>query len=79
MAVAEFYPGFEVTGFLGLAVPAGTPRDAMLTLNGLINGAITSEPARSKLEGFGFTPRSMSLDECIAFVRSERAKMASKP
>lgn len=75
-AVAEFYPGFEVTGFLGLAVPAGTPRDAMLTLNGLINDAITSEPVRSKLEGFGFTPRSMSLNECIAFVRSERAKWA---
>jgi hypothetical protein len=26
------------------------------------------------MEGFGFTPRSMSLDECIAIVRNERAK-----
>jgi tripartite-type tricarboxylate transporter receptor subunit TctC len=74
--VAEFYPGFEVTGFLGLAVPAGTPRDAMLSLNGLINDAITSEPMRSKMEGFGFTPKRMGLDECDAFVRSERAKWA---
>lgn len=74
--VAEFYPGFAVTGFLGLAVPAGTPRDVLLSLNALINDAITSEPTRSKLEGFGFTPRSMSLDECNAFVRSERAKWA---
>jgi tripartite-type tricarboxylate transporter receptor subunit TctC len=75
-AVAEFYPGFEVTGFLGLAVPAGTPRDALLALNALINEAITSEPARSKLEGLGFTPKSMGLDECNAFVRNERAKWA---
>ena len=74
--VAEFYPGFEVTGFLGLAVPAGTPREAMLSLNALINDAITSEPMRSKMEGFGFTPRSMNLDECIAFVRNERTKWA---
>ncbi len=72
--VSEFYPGFEVTGFLGLAVPAGTPRDAMLALNELINDAITSEPMRSKMEGFGFTPKRMNLDECIAFVRNERAK-----
>ncbi len=71
---AETYPEFVMTGFLGLAVPAGTPREAAQALNDQINDAITSDPMRAQLENFGFTPKRLSLDEAAAHVRNERAK-----
>ena len=73
-ALAETWPEFAVTGFLGMAVPTGTPPDALQSLNDTINDAISSEPMRSRLEGFGFTPRRMTLAECAVHVRNERAK-----
>jgi tripartite-type tricarboxylate transporter receptor subunit TctC len=72
--VAETYPEFVMTGFLGMAVPAGTPPDAQQALNDLINDAILSDAIRAQLESFGFTPKRMSLAECVAHVRAERAK-----
>ena len=75
-ALTETWPDFSLTGFLGLAVPAGTPRAAMETLNGHINDAILSEPIRSKLEAFGFSPVRMNLEECAQHIRGERRKWA---
>jgi tripartite-type tricarboxylate transporter receptor subunit TctC len=72
--LAETWPEFVVTGFLGMAVPAGTPQDALQSLNDMLNDAISSDPMRSRLEGFGFTPKRMTLAECAAHVRNERAK-----
>ena len=75
-ALAEVWPEFSLTGFLGLAVPAGTPRGTMETLNGHINDAILSESIRAKLEAFGFSPVRMNLDECAQHIRAERRKWA---
>ena len=73
-AIAETYPEFVMTGFLGIAVPAGTPREAMQAANDFVNDAISADPMRSQLEGFGFMPRRMTVDEAAAHVRAERAK-----
>lgn len=35
-------PGFEITGWSGIAVPAGTPRELVMRLNSEINKALTS-------------------------------------
>ena len=71
---AETWPEFVMTGFLGVAVPAGTPREAMLAINAHVNEAISADPMRTQLENFGFTPKRMNLEECAAHVRNERAK-----
>jgi tripartite-type tricarboxylate transporter receptor subunit TctC len=73
-AIAEFYPGFELTGFLGMALPVATPKVICERLNTLINAAILSPDVKDRLESFGFTPRAMTLDECAAFSKSEREK-----
>jgi tripartite-type tricarboxylate transporter receptor subunit TctC len=73
-AIAEFYPGFELTGFLGMALPAATPRPICERLNALVNKAILSPDVKDRLESFGFTPKAMSLEECDAFSKSEREK-----
>jgi tripartite-type tricarboxylate transporter receptor subunit TctC len=70
-AVEEDYPGFVMTGFLGLAVPAATPLAVQQRLNALSNGAITSEPMHSRLLEFGFAPEPITLAGCAELTRAE--------
>lgn len=73
--IAESIPSFTIRGgFLGIAVPAATPLATQQALNELINEAVTTEPIRSRLEGFAFAPARASLAELAAFEREERAK-----
>jgi tripartite-type tricarboxylate transporter receptor subunit TctC len=72
--LAESYPGFEVTGYLGIAVPSATPSAVKQSLNSLVNEAIMSEPVAAKLASFGFSQSRMTLEECAKHARSERAK-----
>jgi len=73
-AISETYPDFVLTGFLGVAVPAGTPLPVAERLNTLVNEAILAEPARSRLIEFGFNPEAFDLPRIAALVREEREK-----
>jgi len=75
-AMSEFFPGFVMGGFLGLAAPAGVPQPILQRLNGWVNEAILRPPMGPRLEEFGFTPRSMTLAEAAAMVRGERETYA---
>jgi tripartite-type tricarboxylate transporter receptor subunit TctC len=75
-AMSETWPDFVLTGFLGLAVPAGTPAEVAQRLNALINEAIMAEPTRSRLQEFGFNPEPLDLLRIAAAVRAEREKWA---
>ena len=73
--IAESIPNFTIRGgFLGIAVPAATPLAVQQQLNGWVNEAVTTDPIKSRLEGFAFTPASVSLEQLAAFEREERAK-----
>lgn len=73
--IRETYPAFDVSGgFLGIAVPATTPAPVLQQLNDFINEAVNTDPIRSRMEGFGFTPYRASLADLAAFERDERAK-----
>ncbi|WP_295531083.1 tripartite tricarboxylate transporter substrate binding protein [uncultured Pseudacidovorax sp.] len=73
--IAETYPNFTIRGgFLGIAVPAATPVDVQQRLNALINEAVTTDPIRSRLEGFAFAPARVSLKQLADFEREEREK-----
>nr|WP_242481650.1 tripartite tricarboxylate transporter substrate binding protein [Paracraurococcus ruber] len=73
-ALSETWPEFVLTGFLGIAAPAGTPPAALQRLNALVNAAILAEPARSRLLEFGFLPEALDLERIAALVRIEREK-----
>lgn len=75
-ALSETWPDFVLTGFLGVAVPAGTPVEVAQRLNALVNAAILAEPARSRLVEFGFVPEALDLERIAALVRIERGKWA---
>ena len=73
-ALSETWPDFVLTGFLGIAVPAGTPPEVAQRLNGLVNAAILAEPARSRLVEFGFVPEALDLPRIARLVKLERDK-----
>ncbi len=72
--ISDTYPAYTTSGFLGIAAPTGTPAATLQALNDLINEAITTDPVKSRLEGFGFTPQRMSLAQLATFDREERAR-----
>ena len=72
--VAETFPGFQLTGFLGMAVPSATPRDIVLKLNGLINDALTVPDVRRRMDEFGLFYDITGLAACEAEVRAERER-----
>jgi tripartite-type tricarboxylate transporter receptor subunit TctC len=76
-ALAETFPGFTSTGFLAIAVPKATPRPIQERLNALINEAIASPVIAGRLANeFALTARPLTLEQCAAQDREERAKWA---
>ena len=73
-AVAETFAGFQLTGFLGMAVPSATPREVVEKLNGLINDALTAPEVRRRMDEFGLSYDITSLADCDAEVRAERER-----
>jgi tripartite-type tricarboxylate transporter receptor subunit TctC len=75
--LSESFPGLTTTGFLAVAVPKATPRPIQEKLNALINEAIASPDIHKRLtEEFALNSRPLSLEQCAAQDRDERAKWA---
>ena len=75
--LAETFPGFTTTGFLAVAVAKATARPIQEKLNTLINEAITSPDIANRLANeFALTARPLTLEQCAAQDREERAKWA---
>jgi tripartite-type tricarboxylate transporter receptor subunit TctC len=75
--LAETFPGFTSTGFLAIAVPKATPLPVEERLNALINEAITSPEINKRLtDEFALSARPLTLEQCAAQDREERAKWA---
>jgi tripartite-type tricarboxylate transporter receptor subunit TctC len=74
--IAESYPDFEVSGFLGIAVRAETPEQDKREINRRVNAAIVAEPMKSKLMDFGYTVDPLDLEACIAYAHAQRRKWA---
>ena len=74
-ALAETYPGFVTSGFLAIAVPKATPWPVQERLNTLINEALVSPEIKERLANeFALRSRPLTLEQCAAQDREERAK-----
>jgi tripartite-type tricarboxylate transporter receptor subunit TctC len=73
--LAEFYPGFEVTPWLGLFAPAGVPGAVTARLREATN-ALLADPAmaQSIRRVGGLEPYISTPDEFAALLRAEYAK-----
>jgi tripartite-type tricarboxylate transporter receptor subunit TctC len=69
-AIAEVLPGFEVTGWLGAFVPAGTPPEIVTRLNRELVSAIDAPDFRKRLDELMLDPGGGTPEEFGAYVRA---------
>ena len=73
-ALSAFLPGFEVTSFLGLAAPPGTPRPIIDRLNAEVRKALAEPDMRKRFADLGGEARGGSPEEMRTYIESEIAK-----
>jgi len=69
-ALAEVLPGFEVTGWLGAFVPAGTPPAIVQRLNAEFASAIKAPDFLKRLDELMLDPGGNTPEEFAAYVRA---------
>lgn len=75
-AMAELLPGYEVTQWYGILVPAGTPKDIVTRLHKEIAAAVANPKHAQPLVKLGTQPASTTPEEFSALIKSETAKYA---
>ena len=69
-------PGFDISTWYGLFVPAKTPRDVVDHLNAVITKALASDELKQRLARLGGQSAPCKPEEFAALVKSELAKYA---
>ncbi len=74
--VAETLPGFAAQSWVGMLVPAGTPKEIVARLNAETTKALADPEVRGKLAAQGFDVVGSAPEEFLAFARAESEKWA---
>ena len=64
-------PGYDITTWVGLVAPAGTPRDIILKINDEVARTLKDETFRKRMTEWGIDPIDMGPDEFSEFLRKE--------
>ena len=72
--IAETVPGYESGGWFGFIAPAGTPKDAIATLNREFNRAMSQPDVREKMTAFGLEIHTEPPEFFAETIRSDFAK-----
>ena len=73
--LAEFYPGLEVTPWLGIFAPAGTPHAVITKLHEATNAVLADPATAEKIRRVGgLEPYISSPEDFAALIKSEYAK-----
>jgi len=73
--LSEFYPGLEVTAWLGIFAPAGVPQPVLMRLHDDITRLLAGSELRDKVLGVGgLEPFVSTREEFAALIRAEYAK-----
>jgi tripartite-type tricarboxylate transporter receptor subunit TctC len=67
-------PGFDATQWYGILVPAGTPRDTVMTINAESRRIMQSKEIRERLRNEGAIAASGTPEEFAALIKSEIAR-----
>jgi tripartite-type tricarboxylate transporter receptor subunit TctC len=67
-------PGFEVSGWYGLAAPAGTPKDIILKLNTVANTALTAPELIEQFRLQGYEPLGGTPDDMNALIKADTVR-----
>jgi tripartite-type tricarboxylate transporter receptor subunit TctC len=74
--VAEFVPGYEATGWLGLGAPKGTPPEVIDTLNTAVADGLADQKFKARLSQLGVVVTAMTPEEFASYIAAETAKWA---
>jgi len=75
-AIAETVPGFEVTVWGGVVVPAGVPKPIVARLNAAINKVLALPAVKEKYSAIGYELVGGTPEQFDAYVKSEITKWA---
>jgi tripartite-type tricarboxylate transporter receptor subunit TctC len=75
-SVAETYPEFDATGWMGMFAPAGTARDIVAKLHGDIAKVLARQDIRERLANQGAEVIAGTPEQLAVFVRRESALYA---
>ena len=75
-AMAEFLPGYEASGWYGIAAPKATPPDVIETLNKAVNAALADPELKKRFAELGCTPSGGSPAGFGKFIADETDKWA---
>jgi tripartite-type tricarboxylate transporter receptor subunit TctC len=73
-ALAEFLPGYEATGWLGIGAPAGTPQNVIDIVNRAVNAGLKDPKLVDRMAALGAVPAPMTPAEFKQFIAAETAK-----
>ncbi len=73
-AIAETLPGYEISQWVGVLAPAGTPRDIVTTIHTTFVKAINSAKVAQQFAAAGSQPVGNSPEEFAAHIKAEIAK-----
>lgn len=73
-AIAETYPGFDVSTFLGLVAPAQTPRPVLEKIAADVAAILADPQDRQRIEELGMWPSAHGPDSFNALLRAEVTK-----
>ena len=72
--VGETVPGYELTNWFGMTVPAATPRDLVYRLHGDLSRVLQQTDLRDRIAGMGADVVGSPPEQFGAFMKSESAK-----
>jgi tripartite-type tricarboxylate transporter receptor subunit TctC len=67
---------FDITGWFGIAAPAGTPREIVVKLNAAVVAALKDPEVVRRIRTVGMEPTPTTPEEFSAFIESEIVKAA---
>ncbi|MCE9640668.1 MAG: tripartite tricarboxylate transporter substrate binding protein [Betaproteobacteria bacterium] len=74
--VGETVTGFQATQWYGIAVPAQTPRDVVMTLNAALQKAMSGNDVKERLAAGGADPLTSTPEAFGAYIKSEIVRWA---
>jgi tripartite-type tricarboxylate transporter receptor subunit TctC len=75
-AIAEFVPGYEATGWLGVGAPRGTPSDIIDKLNTAVNDGLADPKLKARLSDLGVILAPMQPAAFAKYIADETEKWA---
>lgn len=72
--LAETFPGFEAQSWVGLALPAATPRPNVARLNGAVVAALNSPDVKQKFESQGMEVAASTPEAYGEWIRAQMGK-----